>query len=84
MPRALFLLVDRSEPGTIDVMKHVHLQRLKRKLKALRSQQGATMLEWVLLLGFIAIPSFLIMRVGMETLLGHFDLILTINAMPFP
>jgi len=59
-------------------------QWFNRLRHRLRSEQGATMLEWVLLLGFIAIPSFLILRLGMEALLGHFDLLLTINALPFP
>ncbi len=65
-------------------MKKLYRLRLALWLRRCKDQQGATMLEWVLLLGFIAIPSFLIIWLGMETLLGHFDMLLTINAMPFP
>jgi Flp pilus assembly pilin Flp len=63
-------------------------RRLRRRLAALRrlhrDRRGATMLEWALLLAAIAIPSYLIILVGMATLRGHYQLIITLHELPFP
>ena len=47
-------------------------------------QAGATTLEWALLLAAIAIPSYFIITTALETLLGHYRMMTTINALPFP
>ncbi len=65
------------------------LRRTRRRAKALigrlhRDQDGATMLEWVLLLAAIALPSYFIMQLALAALVGHYQMITTINALPFP
>ncbi len=47
-------------------------------------QDGATTLEWALLLAAIAIPSYFIITMALETLLGHYRMMTTLNALPFP
>lgn len=47
-------------------------------------EQGQTALEWTLLLAAIAIPSYTIVRLGVETLIAHYQMITTLNALPFP
>lgn len=50
----------------------------------LRDDRGATMLEWCLLLAAVVIPAWVIIRIGLATLAGHYGLVTTINQMPFP
>ena len=50
----------------------------------LRDDRGATMLEWCLLLAAVVIPAWVIIRMGLDTLAGHYGLVTTINQMPFP
>lgn len=47
-------------------------------------QQGATSLEWALILAAIAIPSYYIIIMALETLLGHYRMMTALNALPFP
>lgn len=42
------------------------------------------MLEWCLLLAAVVIPVWVIIRIGLATLAGHYGLVTTINQMPFP
>ncbi len=59
--------------------------RLKHSLRELtHGQQGATTLEWALLLGAIAIPSYYIIQMALATLVAHYQMITTLNALPFP
>lgn len=59
--------------------------RLKRFLRKLaHDQQGATTLEWALLLGVIAIPSYYIIQAALSALVAHYQMITTLNALPFP
>ena len=50
----------------------------------LRDETGATMLEWVLLLAAIAVPSYAIVRVAISAVVGHYQLVTTMNGLPFP
>lgn len=61
-------------------------KRLPSRLlpKRLREDQGATTLEWCLLLGFVVLPAWVIIRYGLLTLAGHYGLVTTLNQMPFP
>ncbi|MEO0475782.1 MAG: hypothetical protein AAF085_07415 [Planctomycetota bacterium] len=52
--------------------------------KRLRDDRGATMLEWCLLLAAVVIPAWVIIRIGLATLAGHYGLVTTMNQMPFP
>jgi Flp pilus assembly pilin Flp len=47
-------------------------------------QSGATTLEWALLLAAMAIPSYFIIATALETLLGHYRMLTSMNALPFP
>ena len=47
-------------------------------------ERGATMLEWVLLLAAVALPSYFIIQLGLQTVFGHYQLVTTINGLPFP
>ncbi|MEM7624875.1 MAG: hypothetical protein AAF333_04525 [Planctomycetota bacterium] len=42
------------------------------------------MLEWVLLLAAIALPSYVIIRLGLDLLYTHYRLVTTLNGLPFP
>jgi hypothetical protein len=42
------------------------------------------MLEWCLLLAFIAIPAWVMIRYGLALLAAHYGLVSTMNQMPFP
>lgn len=58
------------------------LIRLLRRLH--RDCRGATMLEWTLLLAAIGLPSYVIAQIGMATLRGYYQLIVTLHELPFP
>ena len=49
-----------------------------------RDQQGATTLEWTMLLAVIGIPSYWIFKTLLATLLAHFHMMSTLNSLPFP
>ena len=59
-------------------------RRIVRWRRRLADEQGATALEWTLLLAAIAIPSYGIIRLGVMTLIEHYQMITTLNALPFP
>lgn len=59
-------------------------QREDPPIEPLSDESGATMLEWALLLGVIAIPSYWIVKLGMNVLIGHYQMITTVNGLPFP
>jgi len=52
--------------------------------RLLGDEQGATSLEWALLLGAIAIPSYLIIMTLLRTLVGYYQMMTTLNSLPFP
>ena len=63
--------------------------RARRKAAVLigrlhRAQRGATSLEWTLLLAAIALPSYFIIQLALEALAGHYQLVTTVNSLPFP
>ena len=58
--------------------------RTSHKRALLRDESGATTLEWALLLAAIGLPSYFIFQLALATLVGHYQLITTINALPFP
>ena len=47
-------------------------------------QSGTTTLEWALLLAALAIPSYVIITMALETLLGHYRMMTVLNGLPFP
>jgi len=52
--------------------------------KLLHNQHGATTLEWALLLGVIAFPSYYIIQAALSALVAHYQMVATLNALPFP
>ena len=62
------------------------LANMRRRLKtaAHRDETGATTLEWALLLAAIALPSYWLMQLAMNVLIGHYRMMTTLNALPFP
>ncbi len=65
-------------------MKHFYTAIHSLVPQRLRDDRGATMLEWCLLLAAVVIPAWIIIRIGLATLAGHYGLVTTINQMPFP
>ncbi|MEM6551352.1 MAG: hypothetical protein AAF750_04405 [Planctomycetota bacterium] len=49
-----------------------------------RNHAGSTGLEFALLLAAIALPGYFIIRLGLETLHGHYRMITELNALPIP
>lgn len=65
------------------------VKRYQRRIKVwvarrLASDQGATTLEWALLLAAIAIPSMVIIALSMRTLTAHYRMMSLLNSLPFP
>lgn len=58
------------------------LRRIWRRFA--RNQHGGTTLEWALLLGVIAIPSYYIIQAALSALVAHYQMITTLNGLPFP
>ncbi len=50
----------------------------------LNDEEGATMLEWSLLLGVIAIPSYFIISFALAALVAHFQMVTTLVGLPMP
>lgn len=61
------------------------ITRLMRLLNRLRrDQHGGTTLEWALLLGVIGIPSYYLIQAALSALVAHYQMVTTLNALPFP
>lgn len=52
--------------------------------RLIRHRRGATMLETVLLLAAIAIPSYVIIQLALRALLGFYQMMVTLIHLPFP
>ena len=66
---------------TVRVVSQRTWRRLRRRLA---DQRGQTMLEWTLLLVVIALPSYVFVRTGVEILIAHYEMVTTLNGLPFP
>jgi len=64
-------------------MRKFYRQTLDHLTALHRDEQGATTLEWTLLLAAIAIPSLVLIRYGLAILAAHHGLVTTLNQMPF-
>lgn len=69
-------------PLTRSKRRRPPMSRAMRRL--MRSKRGATMLETVLLLAAIAIPSYVIIRLALRALLGFYHMMVTLIELPFP
>lgn len=58
------------------------------KAKTLRAlvedESGTTTLEWLLLLGAIAIPSIYIFTISLNAVVDYYRMMTTLNSLPFP
>ena len=81
-----------AAPAPPEPPAHMPLARL-RLLRHLRfasrrlvrgGDRGATMLEAVLLLAAVALPSYFIIQTGLRVLFAHYRLVTTLNGLPFP
>ncbi len=50
----------------------------------LSDEQGATTLEYALLLAAIGIPSWYVVQTAIYALIGHYQMMTAINSLPFP
>ena len=74
-----------ASPSLNFAARRKSLTPARRALRRLmRSQRGATMLETVLLLAAIAIPSYVIIRLALRALLGFYHMVVTLLELPFP
>ena len=53
-------------------------------LRRLQDDRGATTLEFALLLAAVVLPSYVVIRMGLQMVAEHFRLIATLNALPMP
>lgn len=61
------------------------LARLRAALRRLhRDEDGATTLEYALLVAVIAIPSATIVFLLLDVLVAYYEMHATLNALPFP
>jgi Flp pilus assembly pilin Flp len=59
--------------------------KLANALRQLDADEaGVTSLEWTLLLAAIALPSYFIMRLALQTLVAHYGMLTTLNGLPLP
>lgn len=59
-------------------------QSVGRQPRLLCDEQAATTLEWSLLLAAIALPSYFIIRLALDSLVGHYQMMTVLNSLPFP
>ena len=60
----------------------VCVKRLRRQLR--RDEDGATALEWTLLLAVVVLPSYVLIRVSLALLVVHYRMIVMLNGLPLP
>lgn len=58
------------------------LCRLTRRLNA--DESGASMIEFALLLAGVAIPMYVVIRIGLAVLVGHYQMTTFMTGWPFP
>ncbi|MEM7680522.1 MAG: hypothetical protein AAF288_01060 [Planctomycetota bacterium] len=49
-----------------------------------RNRSGATTVEWALLAALIVLPSYLVIRTGLDVLIGHYRMLTDLIALPTP
>lgn len=72
-----------GETGTIAAL--VGSGTKPKTLRALvEDESGTTTLEWLLLLGAIAIPSIYIFTISLNAVVDYYRMMTTLNSLPFP
>lgn len=67
----------------IRAAKVMRLRAHRRLRRLMGSEQGATTLEWALLLAGIGLPSYFIMVFLLNILREHYRMITFVNSLPF-
>jgi len=49
-----------------------------------RDETAATTLEWGLLLAAVVLPSYFLIKLIIDTLVGYYQMMTMINSLPFP
>lgn len=52
--------------------------------RLIRDERAATTLEWSLLLAAIALPSYFVIRLALDSLVGYYQMMTVLNSLPFP
>ena len=69
----------------LEVRLRPRLRWIRRKARQLwAGESGAHTLEYVLLIAAIVLPGYIFIRLLLATLLGHYNLVTTVNSLPFP
>ncbi|QDU34032.1 hypothetical protein KS4_20940 [Poriferisphaera corsica] len=67
------------------MLAHYHVRKLKVSLRRFkRNQRGATALEYLLVIGAIVLPSYVIIQMMLDLLVTHYQITVDLNGMPFP
>lgn len=76
-------MAEPETPKPVDAQRGVDgvCDRCSRKAP---DDEGATTLEWTLLLAAIALPSYFIINLCVNLLVDHYRMMTTLNALPFP
>ena len=70
--------------GVTTALRHGGQRVLRFSRRLHRDRRGATMLEWTLLLAVIALPSYVIFTILLDTLVIHYRMMVMLNHLPFP
>lgn len=73
-----------TTPGWRPIIARWGVRPRRRLIQRLVDRRGATMLEWTLLLAAIALPSYAIVLLLLETLTAHFGIVLVWTSLPLP
>lgn len=84
MTQLLHNLTAGSQKATFARRRRVLTPARRAVRRLIRSRRGATMLETVLLLAAIAIPSYLIIQLALRALIGFYQMMTTLIELPFP
>lgn len=58
--------------------------RLARSRRWLADEAGSTTLEWTMLMAFIGIPSYWIVKMCLNYMADYYRLMTQVNSLPFP
>lgn len=64
------------------VLRCVLRRRLRRRLR--HDEEASMTLEWAMLLAVIGLPSYAIINLALEALVGHYQMMTMVNSLPFP
>ncbi|MDX1682640.1 MAG: hypothetical protein R3336_05940 [Phycisphaeraceae bacterium] len=60
------------------------MKTVSARTRTLQDDQGATALEWTLLIAAIAIPSYFLFALALNLLVTHYRILSLLNSLPLP